>query len=397
MSIENSKNRHDDDYIKRVIESVEEFKKEGLKGFWPKSVEKLRKEYPNTYITIDSIRWIYRRHNPEHRDLHTYRKSAIDYEDGLKTTKERILARLKRKTDLNWLSTFLGVKLNEILSTIALLQSEGYNIQIWREDGDKLYARSFAIAIRGQLQDVDLHVKGETEIVLGFVGDTHLGSEFSAEEELQKAYDIMQERGITKVFHGGDVSEGWKSLRHETFLNNKAIGFQKQLEYISTKYPKRDGMKTYFIEGNHDLWVGKDALASFGKTLSMIRPDMVYLGSEFARIQVSPEVDITLYHPNDGSSRNVASKLQEFIERGEEKVSLINFIYHYHKVGMLQHNGSYAFYGSSFQRQSDWMNIKNLASRVGFWILTIKLNKDGDLYHMIPEYFSFEKTPKRNK
>lgn len=397
MNIEHGNIKHSDKYIKRVIETVDKFKEEGLKGFWPKAVEQLEQEYPDTYITIDSIRWIYRRYHPEHRDLHTYRKSIIDFDDGMQTTKDRILKRLKQKVELHWLANFLGITLEEVLTNIALLQSEGYNVQIWQEAEGKIYARSFAIAVRGQIQDVDLYTKGTTEIKLGFVGDTHLGSEFAAEEELRKAYDIMEERGITTVLHGGDISEGWKSLRHETFLNNKAIGFQKQLEYIAENYPKKEGMKTYFIEGNHDLWVGKDALASFGKTLSMIRPDMVYLGSEFARIDISPEVDITLYHPNDGSSRNIAGKLQEFIERGGSKVSVINFIYHYHKVGMLQHNGAYAFYGSSFQRQSDWMSIKNLASHVGFWILTIKLNKNGELFHIIPEYFSFEKINKKGR
>lgn len=387
--------KHSNEFINDLILIVDDFKKQELSKFWKPALKQLKEKYPETYMTTDSIRWLYNRYSSDQQEIRKYRTEMLDLEDGLETLGERIMKRMKKRTELHWLAEYLNVSLEEILAEISLLQANGYNVRIWKEGKNKLFAKSLPI-VKEQFENLDLYDEDLTEVTFAVLGDTHLGSEYSAEDELNDAYDIIESRGITQVFHGGDLSEGWKSFRHETFLNNKAIGFQNQLEYIVEHYPKRDGVTTYFIEGNHDLWVGKDALASLGKTVSMVRSDLKYLGAEFARINLTPYVDLTLYHPNDGSSANVFSKLQNFIDRGGQKVSVLNFIFHYHKVGMLQHRGVYGFYGSSFQRQSNWMNINNLSSYIGFWIITLKLNAKGELIRMIPEYISYDKVKKPN-
>lgn len=390
----NKKFKHNKEFIQDVIDTANKYKGQNPYRYWSPALKDLKKRYPDTYMTIESIRWVYNRYSEDKSELRQYQNTILDKEQGIETLAERLIKRLNRKTELNWLSNYLGINIEEILAEIALLQAEGRNIRIWKE-GKNLFAKGFKVA-KEKREDLNIYRNGLKEITFAVLGDTHLGSEYSAEEELENAYDIITDRGITEVYHGGDLSEGWKSLRHETFLNNKAIGFQEQLEYAVKNYPKREGVTTYFIEGNHDLWVGKEALASFGKTLSMIRPDLKYLGAEFARINITPQVDMTLYHPNDGSSANVFSKLQNFIDRGGQKVSLINFIFHYHKVGMIQHRGVYGFYGSSFQNQSNWMNINNLTSYVGFWIITLKLNDNGELIRIIPEYISYDRVKKPN-
>lgn len=392
----NRSKKHNDEFIQSVIKYTEKMRDESPTRYWKRVVKKLQKEYPGKYITVQSVRWIYRRYATGMEELIQYKNQMIDNEQGLETLSERIMKRLKRKVDINWLSRYLGVSEDEVIVEIAKLQADGRNIRIWNEDG-KMFAKGFQVA-KEPTKDLSIYQEGVEEITIALVGDTHLGSEYSAEEELNNAYDIIEARGIKTVFHGGDLSEGWKSLRHETFLDNKAIGFQNQLDYVMETYPQREGINTYFIEGNHDLWVGKDALASFGKTLSQRkgRDDLHYLGAEYARIELTPKIDLTLFHPRDGSGANVFAKLQQFIDRGGDKVSLINFIYHYHKVGMIQHRGVYGFYGSSFFRKSNWMDMNNLTSNVGFWILTIKIGKNGDLIGLIPEYISYDEIKKPN-
>jgi predicted TIM-barrel fold metal-dependent hydrolase len=62
-------------------------------------------------------------------------------------------------------------------------------------------------------------------------------SNYSAEEELDDFYDICEARGVQAVFHTGDISEGFKPERMETFLGNKAIGYQAQVGELLDRIP----------------------------------------------------------------------------------------------------------------------------------------------------------------
>lgn len=141
---------------------------------------------------------------------------------------------------------------------------------------------------------------------------------------------------------------------------------------------------------NHDDFYIQEGLANIVKTVAVIRDDINYLGDDFARVWLTPNLDMTLYHPNDGSAANVHHKAQRFIENGGGKVSKINIIAHYHKTLWMKHKGSYALLSSSFQKQSNWMNQNNLTSNVGGYILNIKVDKEGNLLALDTEYVDFE-------
>jgi hypothetical protein len=68
-----------------------------------------------------------------------------------------------------------------------------------------------------------------------------------------------------------------------------------QINDVIDNYPKRDGIDTYYILGNHDEnWlklVGYD----ISKTIDMIRTDLHCLGWYNARIKLNG-VDVELHH-----------------------------------------------------------------------------------------------------
>jgi len=64
-------------------------------------------------------------------------------------------------------------------------------------------------------------------------------------------YDIFQQEGIETVYHAGDITEGVNMRRgheYEVFKH----GTDEQQQYVIDNYPKRKGIITKFITGNHD-------------------------------------------------------------------------------------------------------------------------------------------------
>lgn len=373
----------------------------GTKGIWQaikdelvELVKKANLDY-KFVLTMDTerLRGLYRWHYQNLNQTRRVNEKRLDDNfQGLFSIEERLLKQLKKKSEINTLAYLFNVSIEEIKAYITDLQLNGYNIKVWTEDGKqfvKFAKREIEVA-----ESLDLRLKPNSVYTFGLIGDTHLGSEFSAEKELSNFYDICEARGVTEVYHTGDLNEGFKAQRFETFLGNKAIGFQDQLEYVVKNYPKRKDITTYFISGNHSNWSLQHALANFDKTVGMLRSDMKYLGHDFARVNITDKISLVLYHPNDGSSANVFSKLQNYIDRAgnvdPNRVGTITAIGHYHKVGMLKHRGVYGFYTSSFQRPSDWMNLNNLKSFVGGWIITIRTTNTGELLSLVPEYIDYD-------
>jgi hypothetical protein len=66
--------------------------------------------------------------------------------------------------------------------------------------------------------------------------------------------------------------------------------------------------------------------------------------------------------------------------------SKIMAIGHYHKMDWIYWKGIHAFTMPSFIHQTEFMETRNLKSYVGAYILTIKVDDDGQLLSMTPEF-----------
>lgn len=378
-------------YIDVVKKIVKDIQKEYGRNNWSEAVRRLQVLYPTKKLTTEGVRSTYRRHGDTLVNPTTTQTKKLDYLAGRETLEDRLFPRIQRKTELSAIAKFLGVTEDDILLSVAKLQMNGFTrVRVWKE-GNTTYIQNVRKAKEfGQLTSIVDKWKNTSKISIGVVSDTHLGSEYTNEEALNHFYDLMVERGIPVVLHAGDLSEGFKQTRVETFLGNKAIGFQQQVDYISKNYPKRDGVETLVISGNHDEWYMQQGLADIIKTVSMIRPDIKFLGNSYAKVLITPKIEITLFHPNDGSSANIFGKLQRFIERGGKKVSKINILGHYHKLAWIYKDDVHAFYAASFQRQSSWMNLNNLRSEIGGLILNLTVNTEtGELLALNFEHIDY--------
>jgi len=264
-------------------------------------------------------------------------------------------------------------------------KSAGENIEVWFENGELWYETKPKLPIG--TSEIDLK-RAVREFKVALVSDTHIGHKKSAMDELQAFYEYAYDQGVREFFHAGDISDGMYKNRDNSFFEQNAHGFSEQVDMIINNYPKMDGVTTYFITGNHDITHLRNGGANIGETIDRIRDDMVYLGHNFAKVWLTDEVDLNLIHPTDGGARLINHKIQRIIDEAEGlRRSCIMAVGHYHKMAWLYWKGVYGFVMPSFQHQTDFMRDNNLKSYVGGFILTLKVDRDGRLVSIVPEYY----------
>lgn len=225
--------------------------------------------------------------------------------------------------------------------------------------------------------------KEETFMV---VSDSHLGSIYEQLSFLNYCYDVALERGIKKVYHVGDISDGYYTNRPEQIYSLHAIGFDNQADYIIRHYPKREGITTYFITGNHDDTHIRNGGADIGKKISAVRPDMVYLGIGFARIYLTDNCIMDMFHPLDGTAYALSYSVQKYIDAlsGGDKPNIL-LVGHHHKAMYFFYRNIHAYECPSTCMQSSWEKRKRLNNTSGMWILKVKVDESGTITNMSNE------------
>lgn len=210
------------------------------------------------------------------------------------------------------------------------------------------------------------------------VSDTHLCSRHEKLNELHTFYAICEKVGIQTVFHAGDLSDGNGSMYRGQLSELTVYGVDRQAEYVIRNYPKFDGIKTYFITGNHDTSHYRDNGADIGKQISSGREDMVYLGQYSADFQLG-KAKIRIVHPDKAGSYAISYHPQKFAEQiasGHKPDILING--HRHTSLYFFYRNIHIFEAGSFQGQTDYLLRKGINPAIGGWICEIKEGNKAD-------------------
>lgn len=379
-------------HISFIIDTVEELKADNTFS-WDEVYDIFRENYPEEDITKEGMRSLYRYHmnTGKYRDKHRARVTGYKTKkDGLITLEERLLSLVRGKHHFDELHKRLGIKKEDLYTEITKLELKGIVFDKWNENG-KPYIRLNTKKIF-PTYDSKLKLDVRDRIKILVISDTHIGHKKSrinvAQELIKKAYD----KGVRVVFHAGDVTEGhYMSIRPTSIKELAAIGFDEQVELANEVFPKLEGLKYYIISGNHDASFDRNAFANPVKTLSLMRDDIIYLGHNFAKIDLTERLDMIMVHPVDGIGENYALKLKQYIDRNkEEKLGRFIFMGHYHKFAHLHYMGRDAWVLPALVGQSDFMASKNLESVVGGFILNIDLDENGDLVSFTPEYYFYD-------
>lgn len=272
------------------------------------------------------------------------------------------------------------------LEEVTALRNDGYNVEVWIQDG-QVFAQIKQTLPIGTTTFASLQKGSEKKIAI--LSDTHIGHINFNAEALNNFYKYAHSKGVTEFYHCGDMTDGMYKERDTSFYEQNAHGFQEQFEMVVDVYPCIEGVTTYFITGNHDITHLRNGGADIGRVIERARHDMVYLGHNYAKVWLTDKVDLEMRHPTDGSTYAISHKLQKIID-AKERRSKILAIGHYHKMCWVYYKGVHGFVVPAFEKQTNFMDINNLSASVGGLILTLKLDKNGDLLSLTPEYVDFE-------
>lgn len=232
---------------------------------------------------------------------------------------------------------------------------------------------------------------GRKTISFGLIGDTHFNSKYTQLTFLRSFYEVCSNRGITDIYHTGDIDEGEQMrVGHQYECYTQGAG--AHIDEIVCNYPRFSGITTHFITGNHDASVYKRCGVDIGETIAMRRNDMKYLGRDCARIKVTPNCILELRHPWDGTAYALSYKSQKMIDgmEADSKPNLLA-IGHYHKIEYLFYRNVHCFQTGCFQTQTPFTRGKGISVHLGGWIVTVEVDKNGYIQRVAPELIPFYK------
>ena len=299
-----------------------------------------------------------------------------------------IIETLKKGIEIKELSEKLNISVKTCESIIEDIKSQGYNVLRLNSE---VKISNIVIPTDNRIEH---KWKGDKIIRFGLMGDTQINSKYTQITHLHKFYDICKSEGIDTIYHTGDIDEG-EQMRPGHQYECYEQGADDHVREIIKVYPKREGIKTYFITGNHDASIIKRCGYDIGYPIANQRDDMIYLGQSDAVVNLTPNCTLELRHPIDGTAYALSYKLQKMIESmsGGEKPNILA-VGHYHKAEYFFYRNVHAFQTSSFQAQTPWMKGKGIAASVGGWIVEINVDNEGTITRIKQEHIPFYKAIK---
>lgn len=235
---------------------------------------------------------------------------------------------------------------------------------------------------------------GTTTLRFAIMGDTQFGSKYAQITHLHNFYDLCAKEGICDVYHTGDLTDGLKMRpghEYELYM----ISADEMRDDVVRNYPKREGITTHFITGNHDASIYKHVGYDIGQAIANLRPDMKYLGRDCAVVNLTPNCTLELRHPWDGTAYAISYKIQKMIEAMEsDSKPNILAVGHYHKAEHLFYRNVHALQTGCFQGQTPFTRGKGISVQMGGYLVTIHVDRDGTIRRFLPEFIPIYKSIK---
>lgn len=362
---------------------------------WKQDVLRLRQEgmsweslvdkYQGTFPELSRYQILNRFRNFVYRSSESKKSpdgnSGETNQDG--RAQDLFMKALTKGTALKTLSEVLGVSERVASVMIDEKKQAGFNVRelngVWKIVND-------VIPSENRYRD---EWNGDRIIRFGLMGDTQINSKYAQLTHLHRLYDIYAEEGIGKVYHTGDIDDGEQMRKgHQYELYNQ--GVDDHADEIIRVYPRRKGIVTEFITGNHDASMVKLAGVDIGRVIAQKRDDMKYLGYGSSAINLTDNCILELRHPEDGTAYALSYKTQKIIEAmsGGEKPNILG-VGHYHKGEYICYRNVHAIQTACLQAQTSWERGKGIAIVLGGWIIEVRLNIDGGVERIRPEFFPF--------
>lgn len=223
----------------------------------------------------------------------------------------------------------------------------------------------------------------------GITSDVHTSSHAERLDAWELAYDVFEDEGIVDVFDPGDLCDGLGIYKGQVSeVTNHT--YEAQIDHAEAVHPRRRGMVTHRISGNHDLEgefgrIGADPVQAVANR----REDIDYLGRYSATVEFPNGSTMHLLHPMGGASYALSYRPQKIVEGYElgAKPNIL-LIGHWHRAGYFFTRGVHTLLAGTFQGPTTYSVRKAFGEPgFGFWIVECRLAEDGSVVRFKPEWF----------
>ncbi len=275
---------------------------------------------------------------------------------------------------------------------LSALREQYYDVQ-WIDENE------IAVSMpKDAAYNIPRHIKTgwrQREFRLGVVSDTHSGSLWADSEVLEDIYDRFLAEGVSEVLHPGDITHGpgMRGYRGHLYeARPDCQGPDGVIEYTIETYPRRRGITTRFISGNHDDWEWQASGRDICKEIADKREDLDYLGRSQADLLIGPDqqTKLRLWHPSGGMAYARSYKAQKNVEAmlGGTKPHIL-LIGHYHVAGWFAIRNVHTLLCGCVEWQTPYMARKSLQPEVGAYILDLLVDDDGWVRELTPRWLYY--------
>jgi len=336
------------------------------------------------YLTIKPLELT----KAEEENSYVLQNKVVKERNELLARFDKLYKLMKKEEKFSDLANRLGMTDSELYGVIDVLQQYGRPIHVADVNGDLVVEKRFQ---KRRHYDIKPPKEELTKKEFGVVSDTHYGSIWSQPSMVNTfAYEAYN-RGITDMFHVGDISDGDYHTIRPNYVNEVFLyGATAHVDYVAKTLPKYPGMKWRYILGSHDQSHSFNyGPFDFGKELEKRRKDFEYLGQDRAFFYYD-NCKIELFHPGGGTSRILSTKPQNGIDQlysgTKPKLSLRG---HYHKVYYMLYRNIHTFLCPCNVDQSSFMMKNELPNLMGDYFITIWYDENGDIQYIETEPMLF--------
>lgn len=330
------------------------------------------------------------------RDFLTDIKMDSDLTDCEKEILDLLVQNPRSRGDL---SRKINKSISSIEETIEKLNTKNYTIIF--SQAEKKY--KLLRGLKTEFKPLDTKKLFVKTAKFAFTSDHHIGSKESvAETYLPVIYKECEEANVQKIYGGGDNFEGEFAYKGQT----RALthhGADEQRDYGLKIFPKSNIPTELIMGSSHELvyWnnCGHNIVEAFchrgrhiGKKLKL-----KYIGlpnKPSTGISKVNGIGLRLVHPKGGIPHGLSYRLQNWIEKyitvfskEKEKVLACG---HLHVAAFMIYKGIAGFLIPCLQEQTQYLAEKGLIPWLGFWIIEVSEDANGNITRVVPEYIAFE-------
>ena len=345
------------------------------------------------YLTIKPLELT----KAEEENSYVLQNKVVKERNELLARFDKLYKLMKKEEKFSDLANRLGMTDSELYGVIDVLQQYGRPIHVADVNGDLVVEKRFQ---KRRHYDIKPPKEELTKKEFGVVSDTHYGSIWSQPSMVNTfAYEAYN-RGITDMFHVGDISDGDYHTIRPNYVNEVFLyGATAHVDYVAKTLPKYPGMKWRYILGSHDQSHSFNyGPFNFANELQKRRPkDMEFLGQDKGYYYYD-NCKIELFHPGGGTSRILSTKPQNGIDQlfsgTKPNLSLRG---HYHKVYYMLYRNIHMLLCPCNVDQSSFMMKNEIPNLMGDYFVTIWYDDNGDIQYLEAEPMLFSPSDVRER